>query len=198
MIECFETLDELDPDTSGRSLTDAMIKTVRSSQQVLSVPLSVVTRQVWSLTGRALVGCLTLVVFLTLLTGCCTPQRLRNIKDTDDFMQHVVMSEKPVLVEFYKGGCPTCVILNPLLETLAREYDCRIEFARFELVTPVFTVTSPEIMELYHVNFFPTIILFTNGQEQKRWTLEYDINSYRRKLNEIADANGQDCRNTRQ
>jgi len=172
------------------------LETVRPAQRVLSGP-TLPTSRGWLLSWRIIGCCMTLVVFLTLLAGCCAPQRLRNIRDIDDFMQHVVMSEKPVLVELYKGGCPTCVALNPLLETLAQEYDCQIEFARFELVTPVFVVTSPEIMELYHVYFFPTIILFTNGQEQKRWVLEYDINSYRQRLNEIADANGQDCQNIR-
>ena len=138
----------------------------------------------WGCVG--LVACLT----LTVLAGGCASQKLKCIKNLEDFEQHVIYSDQPVLLEFYKGGCPTCITLEPSLARLAEEFQGRVAFVRFELMTPIFVVRYPELKDQYDVSYFPTVILFVDGQEKKRWILNYDIDSYREALNEVAAPEG--------
>ncbi len=91
-------------------------------------------------------------------------------------------ADKPVLVDFYKGGCPTCVALEPTFKKLSKEYEDRVVFASFELMKPYFAVTSAPVKEQYDIRFYPTVVLFVDGQEQERWALHYDIKDYRRSL----------------
>jgi thioredoxin 1 len=95
-----------------------------------------------------------------------------------------IRSPQPVLVDFYKGGCPTCVALDGTMDKLADEYRGRAIVAKFELMKPYFAVTSPELKKRYDISFFPTAVLFVNGQEVKRWVIHYEIKDYRQGLNE--------------
>ena len=85
-----------------------------------------------------------LVLMVLWLAGGCA-KNLRHLQNIDEFAEQVLLSDKPVLVEFYKGGCPTCLGLEAGLNKLAKEYEGRVEFARFELMPPIFVVTSQEL-----------------------------------------------------
>jgi thioredoxin 1 len=129
------------------------------------------------------------VAFLSLLAGGCSGQQLVQIKDQPDFDRQVRQSKNPILVEFYKGGCPTCVALEPNLVKLAEEYQGRVTFARFELMTAYFAVKAPDLKKLYNVSYFPTVILFVEGQEGKRWVLDYNMDKYREVLDKLVGPN---------
>ncbi|MBE3098074.1 MAG: hypothetical protein IMZ44_13230 [Planctomycetes bacterium] len=124
--------------------------------------------------------------FHGLLTGGRAGAKLMRIKDEADFDRRVLQADRPVLVVFYKGGCPTCLLLHPALGQLAGEYQGRVIFARFEIMKPYFVVTSREVKKRYHVAFYPTVILFVNGQEKDRWVLGYNLAAYRKALDEVA------------
>lgn len=119
-----------------------------------------------------------------LVSGCS--KNLQHLQNIEEFEEQVLLADKPVLVEFYKGGCPTCLGLEPGLDKLAKEYEGRVEFARFELMTPIFVVTSPELKDHYDVSIFPTVLLFDQAEVQGRWVMDYDLNSYRQALNRVA------------
>lgn len=125
-----------------------------------------------------------LVLMVLWLAGGCA-KNLRHLQNIDEFAEQVLLSDKPVLVEFYKGGCPTCLGLEPGLDRLAEEYKGRVEFVRFELMTPIFAVTSPELKDQYKVSFFPTVLLFDQAEVRGRWVMDYDLNSYRSALNQV-------------
>jgi len=110
--------------------------------------------------------------------GGCS-KNLRHIQNQEEFDEYVLLAEKPVLVEFYKGGCPTCLTLEPSLDKLADEYRGKVEFVRFELMTPIFVVTSQEMKETYEVSVFPTVLLFVDGNVRARWVMNYDLDTYR-------------------
>jgi thiol-disulfide isomerase/thioredoxin len=125
------------------------------------------------------------VALAILLAGGCASKDMRPIADRDEFQRQVLASDKPVLVDFYKGGgCPTCVLLHPILNQLADEYRGRVEFASFEAMTPFFQVTSQPLKDRYDIKYFPTAALFVNGQERQRWIIDYNIDSYRKVLDE--------------
>jgi len=123
---------------------------------------------------------------LTLLAGGCAATNLVPIADEADFQRQVIEADKPVVVDFYKeGGCPTCKLLEPILDQLADEYRGRVIFAKFAVMTPFFQTTSEEIKQRYNIIGIPTAVLFVNGKEVKRWALYYMFDDYRKTLDEV-------------
>ncbi len=120
--------------------------------------------------------------WLALLTGGCAGGKMTPVSSAEEFQEKVIRASKPALVEFYKGGCPSCAALDPTMDKLADEYRGRAVVAKFELMTPAFTITSPEVKERYDISFYPTVILFVDGVELKRWVVEYSLADYRKAL----------------
>ncbi len=128
--------------------------------------------------GSVLVAC----IVLSILAGGCAGHKVTRIADEDKFQEMVIRSDKPVLVDFYKGGCATCVPLDSIMDKLVDEYEDRAVVAKFETMTAFFGVPSRQIKHRHDIVFFPTAILFVNGQEKKRWIIRYSIDSYRKAL----------------
>ena len=123
-----------------------------------------------------------------LLSGGRAGAKLTHIKNEADFEQRILHADRPAVVVFYKGGCPTCLLLHPSLRQLAEEYSGRVLFAGFELMKPYFVVTAREVRQRYHIAYYPTVILFVGGRERKRWTLNYRLASYRKALDKVLAA----------
>ena len=68
----------------------------------------------------------------------------------------------PVLVDFYSNWCPPCKMLEPIFEELAKELAGKIKFLRLNIDE------NREMAIKYGVMSIPTLILFKNGQEEKR------------------------------
>lgn len=121
---------------------------------------------------------------LCAVVGGCASGQVTTLRDAAQFEQVVFQGDKPVLVDFYKGGCPTCIPVDGIMDKLAEEYKGRAIIAKFLLVQPYLAVTSPEIKDKYDISFFPTVILFVNGRETWRLLRDYDLNDYRKALDE--------------
>jgi thioredoxin 1 len=121
---------------------------------------------------------------LGLAAAGCATDNVRQFSDVADF-QAALASSQPVVVDFYKGGCPTCLALDPTMNDLARQYDGRAVVARFEIMKPYFVVTAPELKERYDIAMVPTVILFVKGKEQARWVMNYTIGDYQRELDKL-------------
>jgi len=87
-------------------------------------------------------------------------------------------SDKPLLVDFWKFGCASCMSLEPVMDKLAQEYDGRVTVARFFMDHLWFEPTDWEVFKRYGFGFFPTVILFVNGQEQHRWVWDLEMKNY--------------------
>ena len=123
-----------------------------------------------------------------LLSGGCPGGKVTPIDTESQFQTLTVQSEVPVLVDFYKAGCATCIPLDGIMDTLAEEYRGRAVVAKFELMSPVFIVKSGEIKDRHNIDFFPTTILFVNGKAVNRWVIHYNIDDYRRALDDAIAA----------
>jgi thiol-disulfide isomerase/thioredoxin len=139
---------------------------------------------------RAARGFVLAGLLLAFAAAGCASKNLKPLDNSSEFQKQVLEADRPVLVNFYKGGgCPTCLLVTPILNQLAEEYQGRVAFATFEIMTPLFQVRSQTLRDTYGIAFFPTTVLFVNGQERDRWIINYDINSYRKGLNAaLADA----------
>lgn len=141
-----------------------------------------------SLRRAALTAGLLACTAAALTTLGCGGGKVMPLKSEAEFDSVVLQSARPVLVDFYKGGCPTCIPLDGIMDKLAEEYRGRAVIAKVELMSPVFVVLTPELKKRYDISYFPTAVLFVNGQETKRWVIHYATNDYRKALNEAIAA----------
>lgn len=121
---------------------------------------------------------------LALLAGGCATGNMKEISSTEQFQQEVIKAKKPAMVFFFKGGCATCMLLEPGMEQLAGEYADRAVVAKYHLMSFVWIPTNAELRSKYDIVVYPTVVLFVNGQEKQRWLMHYDMKSYRKALDE--------------
>ncbi len=80
----------------------------------------------------------------------------------ENFAQEVLKSDKPVLVDFYADWCGPC-------QMMAREIDEFAEETEKVKVCKLNVDESTDLAMTFGVMSIPTVILFENGQETKRF-----------------------------
>jgi putative thioredoxin len=92
-----------------------------------------------------------------------------SIFDTsyESFQQAVLQASfsKPILVDIWADWCAPCLVLAPVLEAVLLDYAGRIALAKVD-------VDAGENMKIagqYKVRGFPTVILFSRGEEKARF-----------------------------
>ncbi|MBI4459842.1 MAG: thioredoxin [Acidobacteria bacterium] len=82
---------------------------------------------------------------------------------TDDtFEKEVLLSEQPVLVDFWAAWCGPCRMIAPTVEALAREYAGKAKVAKVNVDENNLTPAR------YNVRGIPTLLLFKDGQVQEQ------------------------------
>lgn len=78
--------------------------------------------------------------------------------DDSNFDQTVLQAEKPVLVDLWAAWCRPCLMIAPILEELAEEYDGKISFVRLDVDH------NPKTAARYSIMSIPTLLIFKNGE----------------------------------
>lgn len=77
--------------------------------------------------------------------------------DTKTFMEEVMDSEKPVLVDFFADWCMPCRMLSPTIDQIANESDdlkvCKVNIDN-----------DPELARQFQVMSIPTLVAIKNGK----------------------------------
>jgi thioredoxin 1 len=120
-----------------------------------------------------------LLVLLPLAAGCAGG-KMTAVPNHAAFQEVVLASDKPVLVEFYKGACPTCILLKGPMNKLAEEYRGRAVVAKYHLMTAYFAVKDKQVRDAYDIRVYPTVVLFVDGKAVKTWAMHYGLEDYRR------------------
>ncbi len=83
--------------------------------------------------------------------------------ESNNFEQEVLKSEKPVLVDFYADWCGPCQMMGPVIEEISEELDGKAKVGKINVDE------NPDVAVEYNVMSIPTLIIFKNGKEVKRY-----------------------------
>lgn len=86
---------------------------------------------------------------------------IKELTDTD-FHQEVEKSEIPYIVDFWAIWCAPCLIVTPILEEIAKEYDGKIKVGKVNVDNEIKTANE------FGIQNIPTIIIFQQGKEIER------------------------------
>jgi len=75
-----------------------------------------------------------------------------------NFKAEVLDSDKVVLVDFWATWCGPCMMLGPVIEELAGEYEGRAVIAKLNVDE------NPASAAQYGIRSIPSLLIFKNGQ----------------------------------
>ena len=79
----------------------------------------------------------------------------------DDFDERTASGS--VLVDFWAEWCRPCRVVSPIIDELAEEYDGRVVVAKVDVDN------EKQLQQRFKVMSIPTVILFKDGVEAKRF-----------------------------
>lgn len=79
------------------------------------------------------------------------------------FDEMVHSSEVPILVDFWAPWCAPCKMIVPIIEELAETYAGKAKICKLN------TDEARDSAVEFGISAIPTIILFKDGQVQKKW-----------------------------
>lgn len=85
-----------------------------------------------------------------------------NLNNTN-FESEVIGSKEPVLVDFYANWCGPCKMMSPIIEELAEELQGRAKVGKINVDE------NQDLALKYNVMSIPTLIIFRDGKEEKRF-----------------------------
>ncbi|MBQ2938327.1 MAG: thioredoxin [Clostridia bacterium] len=88
----------------------------------------------------------------------------------ENFQKEVLNSNDPVLVDFYADWCGPCKMMAPVVESLAEELKGKAKVGKINVDQ------NQDLAIEYNVMSIPTLIIFKDGKETKRFVGVRDKN----------------------
>lgn len=83
--------------------------------------------------------------------------------NSENFEKEVLNSNEPVLVDFYADWCGPCKMMTPVVEELAGELQGKAKVGKINVDE------NQDLSMEYNVMSIPTLIIFKEGKEAKRF-----------------------------
>ena len=85
------------------------------------------------------------------------------VQTTDsNFENEVILSEVPVLVDFWAEWCGPCKMLSPTIDAVAEKYNGKVKVGKVNVDK------NPSIAQKYSVRSIPNILVFKNGNIEQQ------------------------------
>jgi len=84
-----------------------------------------------------------------------------NLND-ESFEQAIQNGDKLVLVDFWSQMCAPCLVMGPIIEEIAEEFEGKIKVGKLNVGENL------EIARKYGIMAVPTFLIFKNSQEIER------------------------------
>lgn len=78
---------------------------------------------------------------------------------TDENVNEIIESGKPVVIDFWATWCGPCVAMGPVIDELATEYEGQVVIGKYNVEDESDFSTDNRIMSL------PTILFFKDGKK---------------------------------
>jgi|GEM_PF-1430531 len=82
---------------------------------------------------------------------------------TNGFKEHVLDSERPVVVDFYADWCAPCKTMAHVVEQLSAEWEGWVDFVKVDIEA------DPRLARAYNISTIPSLLLFEDG-EVEAWS----------------------------
>ena len=99
--------------------------------------------------------------------------------NTAGFVEMVVNSNTPSIVDFYADWCAPCNHIAPIFKSIAPEYGGVIKFIKIDLDK------SPEIASHFKINAIPTLMLIKDGMIIRTMVGYTDEKKIRRSIDKL-------------
>lgn len=99
---------------------------------------------------------------------------------TDENVNEIIESGKPVMIDFWATWCGPCVGMSPAVDTVAEEYEGRAVVGKYNIDE------QTDLAMKYRIMSIPTILFFKDGKKTElRLVGAQSVETLRAKLDEL-------------
>lgn len=80
-------------------------------------------------------------------------------KFTDENVNEIIESGKPVMIDFWATWCGPCMAMAPIIDELAEEYGDKIVIGKYNVEE------EGDLSAQYRITSLPTILFFKDGKK---------------------------------